>query len=144
MILPIFILSIYIILWIWNSFVHELHFIRRWCRIFLECIHGPQFVLHSQLLPQFIHTTFFQSNCKLVYSTVSLPRPVFNLASGTTFITSNQGESETSPIFPAIVEIIQGGFEKPQLSSHKDPNWILAEEPGPHSGSRDRYLNTGF
>ena len=66
------------------------------------------------------------------------------MASGTTFITSTQGESETSPIFPARVEIIQGSFEKPQLSSHKDPNWILAEEPGAHGVARDRYLNTGF
>ena len=70
----------------------------------------------------------------------NLPRPVFNMASGTTLTTSTQVENETSPIFPARVEIIQGGFEKPQLSILA----ILAEEPGPHGGTRDRYLNTGF
>ena len=45
-ILPIFILWIYIILWIWNSFVHELHFIGRWCGVdvlgvWIECRRRP-------------------------------------------------------------------------------------------------------
>ena len=57
---------------------------------------------------------------------------------------SNQGEDETSPIFPWRVQIIQSGFEKPKLSSRKNPNWILAEDPSPHGGARDRYLSTGF
>ena len=74
-----------------------------------------------------------------------LPRPVFNMASGTTLTTSTKVENETSPIFPARVEIIQGGgFEKPQLSSRKNPNWILAKDPGAHGGSRDLYLRAGF
>jgi hypothetical protein len=73
-----------------------------------------------------------------------LLRPVFNLASGTTFITSNQGEDETSLVFPWRVQIIQSGFEKPKLSSRKNPNWMLAEDPGPRGIARDRYLSTGF
>ena len=73
-----------------------------------------------------------------------LPRPVFNMASGTTFTTSTQGENETSPIFLARVQIIQGGFEKPQLSSRKDPNWILADFPGARGAARRRYLNAGL
>ena len=72
-----------------------------------------------------------------------LPRPVFNLASGTSFITSTQ-DYETSPVFPRRVDIIQSGFEKPKLSSCKNPNWILAEVSGAHGGSRDPYLNIGF
>ena len=51
---------------------------------------------------------------------------------------------ETSPVFPRRVEIIQSGFEKPQLSSRKNPNWILAKDPGAHGGSRDPYLRAGF
>ena len=73
-----------------------------------------------------------------------LPRPVFNLASGTSFITSTQEDYETSPDFPRRVEIIQSGFEKPKLSSRKYPNRILAEVPGAHGGSRDPYLRAGF
>ena len=80
---------------------------------------------------------------------VDLPRPIFNLASGTSFITSTQEllqDDETSPVFPRRVEIIQSsGFEKPKLSSRKHPdrsnNWILA---GVRGGSRDPYLSAGF
>ena len=74
-----------------------------------------------------------------------LPRPVFNMASGTTFTINTKEEMETSPIFPARVEIIQGGgFEKPQLSSHKDPDQILADFHGARGAARGRYLNAGL
>ena len=74
-----------------------------------------------------------------------LPRPVFNMASGTTFTTSTQEGNETSLLFPARVQIIQGSsFEKPQLSSHKDPDRILADFHGARSAARRRYLNAGL
>ena len=73
-----------------------------------------------------------------------LPRPVFNLASGTSFIASTQEDYETSPVFPRRLEIIQSGFEKPKLSSRKYTNRILAEVPGAHGGSRDPYLRAEF
>ena len=70
--------------------------------------------------------------------------PVFNMASGTTFTINTKVEMETSPIFPARVQIIQGGgFEKPQLSSRKDPDRILADFHGARGAARGRYLNAG-
>ena len=65
-ILPIFILWIYIILWIWNSFVHELHLLGRWCRIFLECLHGT-----PRSTTSIYSCDFLQSTGTLIYSTVS-------------------------------------------------------------------------
>ena len=79
-------------------------------------------------------------------SELFLPRPAFNLASGTSLFTSIQEDDETSPVFPRRVEIIQSsGFEKPKLSCRKHPdrsnNWILA---GVRGGSRDPYLSVGL
>ena len=67
------------------------------------------------------------------------------MASGTTFTINTKVEMETSPIFAARVQIIQGGgFEKPQLSSHKDPDRILADFHGARSAARRRHLNAGL
>ena len=74
-----------------------------------------------------------------------LPRPVFNMASGTTFTSNTKVEMETSPIFPARVEIIQGGgFEKPQIIQPEGSRSDTCRSHGARGAARGRYLNTGL
>ena len=73
-----------------------------------------------------------------------LPRPVFNMASGTTFTFNTKVEMETSPIFPARVEIIQGGgFEKPQIIQPQESRLDTCRFHGVRGAARGRYLNAG-
>ena len=75
----------------------------------------------------------------------ALPRPVFNMASGTTLTTSTKVENETSPIFPARVEIIQGGgFEKPQIIQPEGSRSDTCRFHGARGAARGRYLNAGL
>ena len=74
-----------------------------------------------------------------------LPRPVFNMASGTTFTSNTKVEMETSPIFPARVEIIQGGgFEKPQIIQPQGSRSDTCRFHGARGAARGRYLNAGL
>ena len=74
-----------------------------------------------------------------------LPRPVFNMASGTTFTSNTKVENETSPIFPARVEIIQGGgFEKPQIIQPQGSRSDTCRFHGARGAARGRYLNAGL
>ena len=75
----------------------------------------------------------------------TLPRPVFNMASGTTFTSNTKVENETSPIFPARVEIIQGGgFEKPQIIQPQGSRSDTCRFHGARGAARGRYLNAGL
>ena len=85
-----------------------------------------------------------RENC-VCCSDVNLPRPVFNMASGTTFTINTKVAMETSPIFPARVQIIQGGgFEKPQIIQPQESRSDTCRFHGARGAARGRYLNAGL